>query len=263
MKDFVCVSVGRLDESHILIGRSVMWLSDAECLIIPSNISRKLKCLVLRAILNLALVQKTKKIGGYSMSSGTQQRQRQFEELVRPHLDGLYRLAFRFTRKREDAEDLVQDLAIKVYGRLDELATLNNPRTWLSKVLYRQYLDKVRSQRRSHIRLVSDLSEGEALIAERVTSPTPEPSVYISQLDTVARLEAALSELGEEHRVLVLMHDVEGYDLNEIKEVVDLPIGTIKSRLHRARAKLRHILGGDETGSSAQTCDSLEVPNEL
>lgn len=197
------------------------------------------------------------------MGSGTQQRQRQFEELVRPHLDGLYRLAFRFTRKREDAEDLVQDLALKVYSRLDELAALNNPRTWLSKVLYRQYLDKVRSQRRSHIRLVSDLSEGEALSAERVASPTPEPSVYISQQDVVARLEAALGELGEDHRVLVLMHDVEGFDLNEIKEVVDLPIGTIKSRLHRARAKLRQILGGDETESSSQTCESLEVRHEL
>lgn len=195
------------------------------------------------------------------MGLGT--RQRQFEELVRPHLDGLYRLAFRYTRKREDAEDLVQDLALKVYGRLDELALLNNPRTWLAKVLYRQYLDKVRSQRRSHVRLVSDLSEGEAFMAEREPSTTPDPATYIGQQDTVARLESALGELGEEHRVLVLMHDVEGFDLNEIKEVVDLPIGTIKSRLHRARAKLRQILIHDATGSSSETCEDIEVRDEL
>lgn len=193
------------------------------------------------------------------MKPGIKNRERQFEDLVKPHLDKLYRLAFRFTRKREDAEDLVQDLVLKVYGRLEELATLNNPRTWLAKVLYRQYLDKVRSNRRSHIRLVADLNEGDALANEHAATLTPDPASYISQQDTVARLEAALQQIGDDHRILVMMHDVEGFALDEIREVVDLPLGTIKSRLHRARAKLRQILEGGETERREPACEAFEV----
>lgn len=193
------------------------------------------------------------------MKSGIKNRERQFEALVKPHLDKLYRLAFRFTRKREDAEDLVQDLVLKIYGRLEELEALNNPRTWLAKVLYRQYLDKVRTSRRSHIRLATDLNEGETLANEHAATPTPDPASYISQQDTVARLEAALQQIGDEQRILVMMHDVEGFALNEIKEVIDLPLGTIKSRLHRARAKLRQILEGSETARSEPACEAFEV----
>ena len=68
------------------------------------------------------------------------------------------------------------------------------------------------------------------------------------------RLDAALSKLSDEHRLVVLLHDTEGYKLHEIQELTGTPIGTLKSRLHRARARLREILDADGTKSTAETC---------
>ena len=81
-------------------------------------------------------------------------RQQAFTALVRPHLDRLYRLAFRLTGTREDAQDLVQDVMLKLYPQVDRLAGIDAPQTWLNRVLYNQFIDDQRRYRARRLRLV-------------------------------------------------------------------------------------------------------------
>ena len=156
---------------------------------------------------------------------------------MRPHLEHLYRLAWRFTGNAADAEDLVQDLLVKLYHRREELAGLEAPRPWLAKVLYRQYVDIVRRHARAPaIQAVDD----ETLEAIPDTADGPEALAERARLQE--RLLSAMARLNPQQRALVVLHDVEGYTLEELVAVLDEPLGTLKSRLHRARERLRALL---------------------
>ena len=163
----------------------------------------------------------------------------QFEQLVRPHLKRLYNLAYRFTGQRDDAEDLVQDLLLKLYPRLEEMQSIDKLSPWLSKVLYRQYVDQYRRQQRSPI---SFMNEDEDVVYDTHASDTADPAESVNAELTQGILTDALDKLNEDQRVLVMLHDVEGYGLPEISKMMDVPVGTLKSRLSRARAKLREII---------------------
>lgn len=161
----------------------------------------------------------------------------QFEHLVRPHLKKLYQLAFRFTGQQADAEDLVQDVLVKLFPRLDEMRAIEKPGPWLARVLYRHFIDQYRSQQRSILQQVEDDSIFEAYGDER-TGPAQDMDLSLLQ----NRLQSCLDKLNDDQRLLVILHDVEGYTLSEIHKLQDVSIGTLKSRLNRARGKLRDLL---------------------
>lgn len=159
-----------------------------------------------------------------------------FEQLVFPHIDHLYRLAFRFTGRREDAEDLVQDLLVKLYGRQQEVATIEKLRPWLAQVLYRLFIDQVRQQKRQ-----PSVDENEA-DCDVFENPEDGPEQLVQQAIVQDRLQQAFTTLNDDQRALLALHDIEGYTLAELESVLETPIGTLKSRLHRARQKLREKL---------------------
>ena len=162
-----------------------------------------------------------------------------FAELVRPHLESLYRLAYRLTGTVADAEDLLQDVLCKLYERRGELAAIESLGPWLKRVLHHRFVDVTR--RRARQRLVSvGSAESERAALEATLAPAAPPDG--SPFD-VTRLTAALAQLSVEHRTVLLMHDAEGYKLMEIQEITGIELGTLKSRLHRARARLRELLG--------------------
>ncbi|MCK4710596.1 MAG: RNA polymerase sigma factor [Gammaproteobacteria bacterium] len=171
----------------------------------------------------------------------------QFESLIRPHLKQLYNLAFRYTGKRDDAEDLVQDLLLKLFPRLDEMKAIEKLSPWLRRILYRQFIDQLRRQQRSPI----DFMDEDNSEFEIHASHTVEPSEVANTELTRELINMALNKLQENRRRLVLLHDVEGYSLQEISEMIDIPVGTIKSRLSRARSNLREIINKMEPDSVA------------
>ncbi len=180
---------------------------------------------------------------------------RLFEQLLKPHLERLYRFACRLTHSKPEAEDLFQDVLTKVYGRLDELAEVRDPAPWLNRVLYNHFVDNQRRYARQ--RLVSvDASQlpGESVEALPGHLDT---AAECSRRDDIRQLEAALARLSDEQRTIVLLHDIEGYKLEEIHEITGAPVGTIKSRLHRARGRLRDFLRDEGTFSAAQTCSEV------
>lgn len=163
-----------------------------------------------------------------------------FERLVRPHLDRLYRLAWRLTGQKAEAEDLFQELLIKVYGKLDTLAGVDEPGSWLSRVMYNLFVDE---RRRFSRRRLLTIEEGQ-MPGDGIASiaGTDDPVQQNERREKIRALDAALSQLSDDHRIVVLLHDSEGYKLKEIQVLTGVPVGTVKSRLHRARARLREIL---------------------
>jgi len=168
-----------------------------------------------------------------------------FETLVRPHFDRLYRLAFRLTGRKAEAEDLFQELLIKAFGKLDDLVTIDEPGSWLSRVMYNLFIDEQRrfAKRRMHT-VEEGFLPGDGL--EGFAGPD-NPEQEQRRFEKLQQLDAALAQLSDEHRLVVLLHDTEGYKLEEIHNLIGIPVGTIKSRLHRARARLQEILTASGT----------------
>lgn len=160
-----------------------------------------------------------------------------FEALLEPHLDWLFRLAYRLTQQRADAEDLVQDLLIRLFPRHEELAAVEQLRPWLGRALYNAFVDRVRhSARRPDM-------HGEALDdLPGLTNEETGPEQDMEQLLLQRRLLALLAELPGDQRAVVALHDMEGYSLPELEHILQIPVGTLKSRLHRARQRLRTAL---------------------
>lgn len=169
-----------------------------------------------------------------------------FETLLRPHLDALYRLAYRFTGNPADAEDLVQDVLIKLYPRRAELASIEQLRPWLARVLYRQFVDNGRRHARSPFASLQQTRDSDQLAPEDPLAALPDPAPGPEEMAVLHAghlcLQQALDSLGADHRLVLMLHDVEGYTLNELETLLETPLGTLKSRLHRARRQLRDRL---------------------
>ncbi len=134
---------------------------------------------------------------------------------------------------------------LKAFGLLDELVAKDEPGAWLCRVMYNQFIDE---RRRFARRRMLTVEEGQLAGDGIAGLPGPDdPALDHSRHETLKQLNAALAQLSDEHRIMVLLHDTEGYKLAEIQDLTGIPVGTIKSRLHRARARLREILTASGT----------------
>ena len=166
----------------------------------------------------------------------------EFDHLLRDHVPALYRSAYRWTGAVDRAEDLVQELLVRLYPKLDELRGLERIRPWALRVMYRIFVDQVRRERSSPVQFGVDPPEDGDDDGLDLIDPAAGPAELVEQELTQERIVAAWETLGEEHRVVLAMHDLEDYSLPELAQIMDVPLGTLKSRLHRARARLRELL---------------------
>jgi RNA polymerase sigma factor (sigma-70 family) len=170
-----------------------------------------------------------------------------FARLLEPHFDRLYRLAWRLAGRKAEAEDLFQELLIKVFGKLDQLVAVEEPGPWLGRVMYNLFIDERRRFARRRVHTVEEgVLPGDGL--QGLPGPD-DPAAEQHRAERREWLARALAQLSDEHRIVVLLHDAEGYKLAEIQALTGTPVGTLKSRLHRARARLREILEADGTFS--------------
>lgn len=170
-------------------------------------------------------------------------RENSFEALLEPHVGYLYRLAYHFCGDQDDAEDLVQDLLTKLFARATDLERLDQLRPWLARVLYRMYVDRYRSVARSPVLRAGATATGDA---DQCFHPGPGPEHQAESEDVQQRLSRALQYLNADQRAVVILHDIEGYTLNELQYVLEVPVGTLKSRLNRAHAQLRQRLEAEQ-----------------
>lgn len=169
----------------------------------------------------------------------------QFEALLKPHLSWLYRLSFHYTGDQHDAEDLVQELLLKLYPRLQELQQIEKLEPWLARVLYRLFVDTYRKSQRSVVHYTDE--DNNLYNSHENDEPLPEEALS-RQIDQ-QNLSEALEKLEEDQRLTILLHDVEGYNLQEIHDMTGIAVGTLKSRLSRSRKKLQMMLTKMERNS--------------
>ncbi|MBO0813269.1 MAG: RNA polymerase sigma factor SigE [Microlunatus sp.] len=158
-----------------------------------------------------------------------------WDEVVREHSARVYRLAYRLTGNPHDAEDLTQDVFVRVFRSLHKFqpGTLEG---WLHRITTNLFLDGAR--RRKKIRF-DGLAEGSE---ERLESRMPAPAEQLADADLDHDVAAALAALAPEFRAAVVLCDIEGLSYDEIADVLGVKLGTVRSRIHRGRAQLRTAL---------------------
>ena len=160
------------------------------------------------------------------------------EEMVRAHLDPLYRTALRLTGRPQDAEDLVQETFLRAWRSLHTYRAGTNPKAWLFRILHNAHIDRYRAGTRT----VPTVDEIEGQDPAFVVNETPETLVA----DTVMEAEVrdALMKLPEVFRACVVLADLEGFSYQEIAQTLGIPRGTVMSRLFRGRRAMRKALAG-------------------
>lgn len=166
-----------------------------------------------------------------------------FESLFAPHREKLYRLALRLTGNADDAEDLLQEVTAHLYARTATVSAVDRLRPWLMRVLYRHFVDRWRRDHASPVTFQGDDLPDPPAPAEAA------PEAEFERGLTRERLQQALDRLPAQQREILLLHDVEGHTLPEVAEVMGIALGTLKSRLHRARERLRTLLGPADGGT--------------
>lgn len=164
-----------------------------------------------------------------------------FDELVNRYMSDMYATAIRLTRSRQLAEDLVHDLFVTIREQAIPTDHVKNPRAWLASILYRRFVDGWRRDKRSPIRPIDDCSH-QAEYEQAITLVDADPMWQCQLDDETQSLLQAVEQLSEDQRQIIVLHDVEGYTLVEIQQMSGTALGTLKSRLHRAREKLYQIL---------------------
>lgn len=167
-----------------------------------------------------------------------------FENEALPLLKTIYAGAYRLTQDPTTAEDLTQETFLKAYAAFHQFEPGTNIKAWLFRILQNTFISQYRKEKRAPYQSsVDDLEEWELSALEASSEsvvPSAEMQALKSMPDTV--IVDALKQLPDEFRIPVYLADAEGFSYAEIAEILDIPMGTVMSRIHRARARLRTLL---------------------
>jgi RNA polymerase sigma-70 factor (ECF subfamily) len=162
---------------------------------------------------------------------------------LRPHFDALYRAAMRLTRRRADAEDLVQEVLLRAFPALAQLESLESPRGWLLRVQYRVFVDGYRRRSRSPVVALPAGAD-----ADGIGSDDPGPEALTDAHLCRRRLARVWPTLEREQRALLALH-AEGYTSAELAAIAGVSANAVNVRLHRARARLARLLRNETAGN--------------
>lgn len=167
-----------------------------------------------------------------------------FGELVRRYQDRLYNTVYRLLGSAEDAQDVVQEAFLSAYQSLDGFKGHSEFYTWLYRIAYNTAISLKRKQRVTLSLSAGPRGEGGMEPADESDLSRPEQGLERSEEER--RIQAALARLSPEYRMVLILKDMEGEKYEAMATILGVPIGTIRSRLHRARAELRALLQQDE-----------------
>ena len=170
--------------------------------------------------------------------------ERAFRELVDAHRDRVFNITYRMLGNRAEAEDVAQEVFIAVFKTIDAFREESKFSTWLYRVTVNHCKNRIKYLARRHERDRDELDEASPSANNAALGPTkgvrPDRALEGAQMEVL--LQEAIASLDEEHRTVVILRDVEELSIEEICDITGLPDGTVKSRLHRARAALRKKL---------------------
>ena len=173
------------------------------------------------------------------VSRSTRKKHSEFEAEALPHMDVLYNFALRTTGNQDDARDLLQETYLKAYRFWDKYEKGTNIRAWLFRIMKNSYINRYRKETKEPDKVDYEDIENfyNSIRAEHTDSNDLQAKLFDNLLgDEVAR---ALESIPEDFRTVVILCDIEGLTYEEIAEFVEVPIGTVRSRLHRGRKLLQ------------------------
>ena len=175
----------------------------------------------------------------------TDEDRERFQREALPLLDSLYAGALRMTRNPADAEDLVQETMLRAYRSFDRFEPGTNLKAWLFRIMTNAYINTYRKRQREPLKVSQDDIEDFDLYQELKNhdpaySATPESIVLDNLLDS--DITQAIDDLPEQFRMAVILSDLEGFTYAEMADIMDVPMGTVMSRLHRGRKALQKRL---------------------
>ncbi len=168
------------------------------------------------------------------------QRRELFEQQVMPEVDRLYGAAMRYTHDPTEAQDVVQETVAKAYQSFHQFQQGTNLRAWLYRILHTTYISMYRKKQRRPQEALQESIDDFSFYDEARTGDSAEYEVLETITDE--QVKEALADLPEAFRMAVYLADVEGFAYKEIAEIMDTPIGTVMSRLHRGRKALQKAL---------------------
>jgi len=169
------------------------------------------------------------------------------DQLVARHQARAYQYAFRLTRSQDEAADVVADAFVRVFKAIDGFKGDSAFSTWLHRIVTNCYLDRrKKANSRPAVSLDQELALGESEVERQFADPDMTPHDRAVQSQKESKIQEALKRLPEWQRAIVVMYHVDGLAYEEIAEILDLPMGTVKSRLNRARLALRDELAAEQ-----------------
>lgn len=183
--------------------------------------------------------------GARVKSSVDQEAAKLFEFLVQQHQKKIYRFAYRLTGNTDDAEDLVQETLVEAFRSFQRFKVGTHFDRWVYRIMINTHIDRVRKNSRARVLSLDDVPvAGEPgsfkLEVPDLTRKSPEEFALSQELHH--QVQEALCQLPETYRIPVILCDIEGLSYEEIAELLHLPIGTVRSRIHRGRARLAQLL---------------------
>ena len=166
-----------------------------------------------------------------------------FDKEFMPHIDSMYNFAYRLTFDEDDSKDLVQDTYMKAYRFINSFQEGTNAKAWLYRILKNSFINDYRKKSKQPSKV--DYQEVEQFYN---SEDTPKDATVDLRMETTKdmigdEISNALNSLAIDFRTVIILCDLEGFTYEEMAKILDIPIGTVRSRLHRARNILREKLG--------------------
>ena len=166
-----------------------------------------------------------------------------FDDLIKRYEKKVYNFAYRLSGNYDEANDVASETFVRVFNALGNFRGDSSFITWLFRIVTNVYLDEKKRQRsRPHQSLEEIIELEETSVQRQIEDPGPTPEVQVQRLESTAILQNAINSLPDYQRMMIVMYHTENRSYDEIAAILDLPIGTVKSRLNRARLSLRDKL---------------------
>jgi len=169
-----------------------------------------------------------------------------YGELVQRHQARLFRMVFQLTGDRQEAEDVSQETFVQAYVKLESFHGASAFFTWLYRIAFNITVSRSRKKRPT-VSVDAAREKG-----NEPETDMPHVGNDLEREEDIQRLRTALDQLSEEHRSILLLREIEGFDYETIADMLQVRVGTVRSRLHRARASLRELLVKEETEQSTR-----------
>jgi len=165
-----------------------------------------------------------------------------FEKLIEIYQSKVYNLAYKMFGNPEDASDLAQEALIKIFKNISTFKEESQFSTWIYRIAYNLYVDELRKRKKFDVQSIDEQYEDSNESKITIIDNRPTPEQYVENKEKAEIVHNAINKLSAEHKAAIILRDIDGHTYEEIAEIQNCSLGTVKSRINRARGQLKEIL---------------------